>query len=137
MELESTDAKIADQSPRLAGAGLSLGGVDAGKRNQHVIVLGRKRRHLLVGIAAKPGLAFGVDRKDHRRNTAAAIVGRRLRHGRRMIKRRLKIGSHGRLEIVIAIVRMGAARFLRMGVKVDGDEVLDIKHGVTWLVGWE
>ena len=44
-----------------------------------------------------------------------------------MVMGRFEIGLHGGLEIIIPVVRMGAARLLRMGVKIDCDQVLEVQ----------
>jgi hypothetical protein len=40
----------------------------------------------------------------------------------------IEIDSHCGLQIVIAVIRMGAARLLRVGMNVDRDEFFDV-HG--------
>jgi len=77
-------------------------------------------------VAAKTGLALGVDRENHCGDILGAVVGRGFRHGRRMLVRRFEIVGHLRLEIVIAVVAMHPAGFFRMGVDVDSCDFFDI-----------
>ena len=128
VELEAADAEVLDQPPRLARAHLALGRVDAGERDQDVAVLRGELGHLLVVVAPEAGLALGVDRKDHRADLALAEIGGGLRDGRRMLERRLEIGMHAGLEVVIAVVGVGAARLLGMGVDVDGGKLAELEH---------
>ena len=43
-----------------------------------------------------------------------------------MLERRFEIGVHAGLEVVIAVVGVGAARLLGMGVDVDGHKLVEI-----------
>ena len=126
MEFEAPDAIFLDQLACLAHPELALVRVDADERNQHVGILGGDLQHLVVAVAAESGLALGVDRKDHRGDFPRAIVGRSFRNGRRMLVRRLEILGHLRLEIIIAVVAMHAARLLGVGMNVDRDHVVEI-----------
>ena len=126
MEFEAPDAVFLDQLPRLADPELALVRIDADERDQHVGVLGGGLQHLVIVVAAESGLALGVDREDHRGDFLGAVVGRGFRHRRRMLVRRLEIFGHLRLEVVIAVVGMHAARLFGMGVDVDRDDVFKI-----------
>src|SRR5690606_18188576 len=116
------------QTARLAGPDLALGGIDAGKRDQHIAVLGGKLGHFLVVVAAIARLALGIDREDDGCHVELAVVFRRFRAGGRMLKGRLEIGRHTGLKVVIAIVSMRAARLLRMGMKIYRDDFVEIWH---------
>ena len=100
--------------------------IDADEGDQDVEIVGGDFQHLVIVVAAETGLALGVDREDHGRDVLGAVIGRGLRHGRRMLVRRLEIVGHLRLEIVIAVVAMHAAGLFGMGVDVDRDDVVDI-----------
>ncbi len=126
MEFEAADAVILDQLARLADTELAFVRVDRDERDQHVEMVGGDFQHLLILVAAEAGLAFGVDREDHRGDVLGAVIGRGLRYRRRMLVRRLEVVGHLRLEIVIAVVAMHAARLLGMGVDVDRDDFLDV-----------
>ena len=126
MEFEAADAVFLHQLLRLAHAELALVRIDRDERDQDVEIVGGDFQHFVIVVAAETGLAFGVDREDHRRDILGAVIGRGLRHGRRMLVRRLEIVGHALLEIVIAVVAMHAAGLFRMGVDVDRDDFLDI-----------
>lgn len=126
MEFEALDAVIGNQAARLADAELALVRIDRGERDQHVGVLACQLDHLVIAVAAEAGLALGIDRKDHRGDLALAVIGRGLRHGRRVLVRRLEIFRHLGLEVVIAVVAMAAARLLGMGMNIDGDQFVRI-----------
>ena len=100
--------------------------IDADEGYQHVGILGGDFQHLVIVVAAESGLAFGVDREDHRGDLLGAVVGGGLRHRRRMLVGRLEIVGHLRLEVVIAVVAMHAAGLFGMGVDVDRDDVFDV-----------
>ena len=127
MKLEAADAEVADQAARLARARLALRRIDAGERDHHVAVGGGLLRDLLVGIAAVAGLALGIDREDHRADLALAIIARGLLDGRTVVGL-VEIDRHRRLQLVVAVIRMGAARLLGMGVDVDRHQLVDV-HG--------
>ena len=126
MELEAFDAEFLDQPARLANAKLALVRIDADEGDQDVGIVGGDLQHLVIVVAAESGLALGVDRKDHRGDFLGAIIGRGFRNGRRMLVRRLEILGHLRLEVDIAVVAMHAAGLFRVGMDVDGHEVIDI-----------
>src|SRR5258707_1342850 len=126
MEFETADAVFLDQLLRLAHAELALVRVDADEGDQDVEMFGGDFQHLVIVVAAKTGLTFGVDRKDHGRDFLRAVIGRGFRHRRRMLVRRLEIVGHLRLEIVIAVVAMHAAGLFGMGMDVDRHDVFDI-----------
>src|SRR5690606_26685106 len=65
-----------------------------------------------------------------------AVMFRRFRDGRRMLERRLEIGGHAGLEVVIAIVSMCAARLLRVGMKINRDDFVEIWHLFYSLTNW-
>ena len=128
MEFEALDAKFLDQPARLANAELALVRIDADERDQHVGIVSGDFQHLVIAVAAESGLALGIDRKDHRGDFLGAVIGRGLRHRRRMLVRRLEIFGHLRLEVVIAVVGMHAARLFRMGVDIDRHEIVGIEQ---------
>ena len=75
MQLEAANAKLANEPPRFTRTGLAFGGIDAGEGNEHVAVGGRLLGTSSFGVAAVAGLAFGIDRKNHRADFAFAIIG--------------------------------------------------------------
>ena len=123
MKLEAANTEVANEPPRLAGARLALGRIDAGERDQHVAVRGGLLRDFLVRIAAVTGLALGIDRKDHRADLALAIVARGLFDGGAIV-RLIEIDRHRGLKLVVAVVGMRAARFLRMRMDIDGHQLI-------------
>lgn len=132
VELEALDAELAHQTACLARAHLALGRIDRGERDHDVAILGGDLRHFLVLVAAKARLAFGIDRKDHTADPAFAIIGRRLFHGRQHAFRAgrvLEIFRHSGLKLVIAVIAVAAAGLFRMGVHVEGDQVIKLHEG--------
>jgi len=89
-------------------------------------MVGGNLQHLVIVVAAETGLALGVDREDHGGDVLGAVVGRGLRHGRRMLVRRLEVLRHLRLEVVIAVVGVAATGLFGVGVDVDRDDIVDI-----------
>jgi hypothetical protein len=81
--LNPFDAVFLDQPLRLAHAELALVRIDADKGNQHVGIFRGDLKHLGVVVTAEAGLAFGVDRKDHRGDFFRAIICGRFLHRRR------------------------------------------------------
>ena len=126
MEFEAADAVFLDQLARFPHAKLALVRIDRDEGDQDVEIVGRDFQHLVIVVAAETSLTFGVDREDHGRDVLGAVIGRGLRHGRRVLVRRFEIVGHALLEIVIAVVAMHAAGFFRMGMDVDRDDFLDI-----------
>ena len=126
MEFETLDAELCDQPLRLAHAKFALVRIDRDERDQHVGIFRGHLQHLVIVVAAEAGLALGVDREDHGGDFLGAVVGRGFRHGRRMLVRRLEVVGHLRLEVVIAVVAMQAARLLGMGVDVDRHDFVEI-----------
>src|SRR5688572_19050582 len=97
MELETPDATLFDEPPRLARAHLALVRVDARERDHHVRVLARRVDHFLVRYATYAHLELGVDREHHEADLALAIVGNRFRNrlalvGLEVLARRIVIG---------------------------------------------
>ncbi len=127
MKLEPADAEIADQAARLAGAGLALRRVDAGERDQHIAIGGGLLGDLLIGVAAVAGLALGIDREDHRADLALAVIARGVLDGRAIVGL-VEINRHLRLQLVVAVVGMRAARLLGVGVDIDRHQFVDV-HG--------
>jgi hypothetical protein len=125
VEFESLDAIFLDQLARFAHPQLALVRIDADKGYQHVGIFSGNFQHLVVVVAAEPGLALGIDRKNHRSDFLGAIVGRGFRYRRRMLVRRLEVLGHLRLEVVVTVVAMHAAGLFRMGVDVDRNDVFD------------
>src|SRR5258708_39433733 len=110
----------ASRTPSLPLCGSMLKGY------QHVGIFGGDFQHLVIVVAAEPGLTLGVDRKNHRSYFLGAIVGRGFRNRRRMLVRRLEGFRHLGLEVVVAVVASHAAGLLRMGMDVDRNDVIDI-----------
>ena len=129
MELEALDAEIGDEPAGFAGAHLALGRVDGGERDQDVVVRGRDLGHLLVLVAAVTGLALGIDREDNGGDVLLPVMGGGLLDRGRVLPRGAEVFGHGRLEVVVAVVRVAAARLLGVGMDVDGTDVGEIDHG--------
>jgi hypothetical protein len=110
-------------------------GIDADEGDQHVGILRGDLEHLVVAVAAKPGFALRIDRKDYGSDFPGPVVGSGLRHGRRMLVGRLEVLGHLRLEIVIAVVAMHAAGLLGMGVDVDRHDIFDIGQRQSGHIG--
>ena len=127
MKLEATHAELADEPARLPRSGLALGRINAGEGDQDVAVGGGFLGDLFIRIAAVAGFALGIDRKDHRADLALAIVGRGLFDGWAIV-RLIEVDRHLRLEIIVPVIRMRAARFLGMSVNIDCDQLIDL-HG--------
>src|SRR6185503_6358170 len=100
--------------------------VDADERDQHVGILRGQLKHFVIVVAAKSGLALGIDRKDHRSDLPGAVIGRSLRHSRWVLVGALEILGHLSLEIVLAVVAMHAAGLFGVGVDVDRHGVVEI-----------
>ncbi len=125
VELETPDTELLDQTAGFAHAHLSLVRIDRGEGDQDVVVLGGDLGHLLVGDPGDPHLGFGVDVEDHRRHLALAVEGGRLGDGGALGL--AEVLGHGLVEQHPARVARLAGRHLRMGVHVDGDEVVEVQ----------
>ena len=133
VKLEAADAELADEPARLAGADLALGRVDAGERDQHVAV---RRRPFPPPLRSDSG--DSRSRARHRPERSPRRCCARGNSARSLDRRRdcsaIEIDRHRGLQIVIAVVRMGAAGLLRMGVDVDRDQVVQIHEMLPFLL---
>lgn len=89
---------------------------------------------LLVGVAPVSGLALGIDREDHRGDVLHAVMPGGLGHCGRMAPRGVEIAGHGGLEVVLPVIGVTAAGFLRMGANVDGADFFQVGPVMSALV---
>ena len=126
VELETLDAVLGNQPPRLACAHLALVRVDAGKRNHHVGVLLRGLGNLFIWDAPTTHLGLGVDREHHQANLALAVVGYGFFYGRPAAVAKVFVS---RAVVLFAVViKRVPATDLGVGVDVDGDQILEIHN---------
>ena len=128
VKLEPLDTEFAHQTPRLAHAHLALPGVDGGEGNEDVGILRSDLGDFLVLVTAVSRLPLRIDGEDHGGDVLFAVMSGGFRHGWRMLPRRAEIFRHRGLQVVIAVIRVAAARFLRMGVDVDGADLFEVDH---------
>ena len=128
MELETLDAELAHQTPRLPHAHLALPGVNGGEGDEDIGVFSRDLRDFLVLVTAVSRLPLRIDGEDHGGDVLFAVMSGGFRHGWRMLPRRAEIFRHRGLEVVITVIRVATAGFLRMGVDVDGADLFEVDH---------
>ena len=73
-------------------------------------------------------MVFAIDMEDHERQLSLTIIVGDLRNGR-LPEVLLEIGLHALAKLCAVLEGVGAAGALRMGVDVDGNDVVEINHG--------
>ena len=128
MELEAFDDAGLDQIAGLAHAHAALVRIDRRERHHDVAVLGRGVGDLLVRDALGADFELAVDREHDEADLALAVVrdglgDRRPLAGLEVFARRFVV------RLPDLVVRLTAGH-LRMGMDVDGDQIVELHGGL-------